>query len=60
MIKTIEYETSRIEDVIVDIADEIKNGWNVYNIYPLAYHLSCSTAPKMEFRVTLRKEIKYE
>lgn len=56
MIKTVEYETNRIEDMIVDIADEIKNGWNVYNIYPLEYCLSCGAVPKMEFRVTLSKE----
>lgn len=57
MIKEIRYEANRIEDVIVDIADQIKNGWNVYSIYPLEYHLSCcGMAPKMEFKVTLSKE----
>lgn len=60
MLKTIEYETNRIEDIIIDLADEIKNGWDVYSLYPLEYRLCCGIAPKIEFKAMLRKEIKYE
>ena len=29
MRKKIEYEINKIEDVVVDLADEVKNGWKI-------------------------------
>ena len=58
MLKEIKYETNKIEDVLVDLADEIKNGWKICSLRPLEFCISLN--PTMEFEVRLRKEIKYE
>lgn len=60
MRKEIKYETNKIEDVFIDLADEIKNGWRICCFHPSEFHITLDPNPKMEFEVGLCKEIKYE
>ena len=56
MLKKIEYECNNIEEVIVDLADEIKNGWRVCGfIYPNV-SIGCFGEKDITFEITLRKE----
>ena len=56
MIKKMEYECKRIEDVVLDLADEIKNGWRIYRIGPWEMHWGCVGETDMTVEVTLRKD----
>ena len=56
MLKKIEYEVRRIEDVIVDLADEIKNGWSIYSYRYPDISFSHYGETNMTVEVTLSKE----
>lgn len=56
MLKEIKYETKDINDVVLDLAEEIKLGWKLYSFgWP---NVECSVAcnPNITVEVTLRKE----
>lgn len=59
MIKEIKYETHNIEDVILDLADEIKNGWKLYSFGWPCVEMSCSSNPDITVEVALSKEVNY-
>jgi hypothetical protein len=56
MLKKIEYEVCKMEDVIVDLSNEIKNGWIIYSIGCQEMHFGCYGEMNMTFEITLRKE----
>ena len=56
MQKEIKYETNKIEEVFIDIADEIKNGWKICAFHPSEFCITLDPNPKMEFEVRLYKE----
>lgn len=56
MLKKIEYESSNVEEVIVDLADEIKNGWRICSFSYPNVHIGCVGEMDMTFEITLRKE----
>ena len=56
MIKKMEYECKRIEDVVLDLADEIQNGWRIYSIGPYTTHCGYVGEIDMTIEVTLRKD----
>jgi hypothetical protein len=56
MLKTIKYETKDINDVVLDLADEIKNGWKLYSFGWPNVEISCRCNPDIAVEVTLRKE----
>ena len=55
MLKEIKYENSNIEEIILDLADEIKLGWKLHRVgYPnVEFSLCCN--PKTTVEVTLTK-----
>ena len=57
MLKEMKYSNCRIEDVILDLACEIKNGWSIYGFKYPEFTLSCCTKYEMTFEVTLKREI---
>ena len=56
MLKNIKYETNKIEDVLIDLADEIKNGWKICCFHPSEFHITLDPNPKMKFEVRLYKD----
>lgn len=56
MIKNIEYECKSIEDVVIDLADEIKNGWRIYRIGPYEMRFGCIGETDITVEVALRKD----
>lgn len=56
MLKKIEYEARKIEDVVIDLADEIKNGWRVCSFSYPNVHIGCVGEMDMTVEITLRKE----
>lgn len=56
MIKTINYEVSKIEDIILDLADEVKNGWKICSLGPTEISISVCTRVDMVAEVVLRKD----
>ena len=56
MLKKIKYETHKIEDVILDLADEIKNGWKIHSFGWPCVEMSCCQNPDIAVEVTLKKE----
>lgn len=57
MLKKIEYEACNMEDVVLDLANEIKNDWRIYSIGCQEMHFGCYGKMKMTFEITLSKEI---
>ena len=56
MLKKIEYETKDINEVVLDLAEEIKLGWRLHSFrYPNVEHSVCCH-PKITVEVTLNKE----
>ena len=57
MLKNIKYETKDINNVVLDLAEEIKQGWKLYSFGWL--HVECSMAlkPDITVEVTLSKEV---
>ena len=56
MLKNIKYETHKMEDVIIDLADEIKNGWKLYGFTMPCVECSLSFKPDITIEITLKKE----
>lgn len=56
MRKTIKYETKKIEDVVLDLADEIKNGWRIHSFGYPNIEMSICCNPDITVEVTLSKE----
>ena len=53
MLKNIKYETKDINDVVLDLADEIKLGWKLYSFcYPYVEASLCCK-PEITVEVTL-------
>lgn len=59
MIKNIKYETKDINEVVLDLADEIKNGWKLYRFGYPNIEMSVCCNPDITVEVTLRKEAQY-
>ena len=58
MLKKIEYESRNVEEVIVDLADEIKNGWSIYTFGVPRFESSYGLSPNFIVEVALTKEFK--
>ena len=58
MLKEIKYETKDMNKVVLDIADEIKNGWSIYNFGIPRFESSYGLSPNFIVEVTLSKEFK--
>lgn len=56
MLKKIEYETKDLNEVFIDIADEIKNGWKLYSFGMPNFEYSLSCNPKITMEVSFSKE----
>lgn len=56
MLKEIKYETKKFEDVVLDLADEIKNGWNIVGFRYPEISFSVCTESNITIEITLRKE----
>jgi hypothetical protein len=56
MLKTIKYETKDINDVVLDLADEIKNGWKLYSFGWPSIETSLCAHSNITVEVALRKE----
>ena len=56
MLKKIEYETKDINEVVLDLAEEIKLGWKLHSFgWPnIEYSMCCH--PKITVEVTLNQE----
>lgn len=53
MLKNIKYETKDINDVVLDLAEEIKLGWRLYSFsWPYVEH-SMGIKPDITVEVTL-------
>lgn len=59
MLKVIKYEGSNIEDMILDLADEIKLGWKVHSFgYPdIEFTYRCNPKTTVEVALTKRDGI---
>ena len=56
MLKQIKYETKDINEVVLDLAEEIKLGWKLYSFgWPNIEHLVCCN-PNITIEITLSKE----
>lgn len=58
MIKNIKYETKDINEVVLDLAEEIKNGWKLYSFGWPNVETSCCSHPNITVEVALSKEFK--
>ncbi len=62
MLKNIKYETNDVNEIFIDIAEEIKNGWKLYSFsMPCIEHsLICrpglSCRPEIAMEVSFSKE----
>ena len=56
MLKEIKYETTDINKVVLDLADEIKNGWKLYSFGWPCMEMSCCARPDITVEVKLSKE----
>lgn len=56
MLKEIKYETKDINDVVLDLAEEIKLGWRLYSCSMPYVECSLSYKPEITVEVTLSKE----
>ena len=55
MLKKIEYEAKNIEEVILDLADEIKNGWKIHTCGMMHMDFSAYGEANMSVEVTMCK-----
>lgn len=58
MLKEIKYETKNMDKVVLDIADEIKNGWSIYSFGSPRFESSYGLDPHFIVEVALTKEFK--
>lgn len=58
MLKEIKYETKNMDKVVLDIADEIKNGWSIYSFGVPRFESSYGLNPNFIIEVALIKEFK--
>ena len=56
MLKNIKYETKDINDVVLDLAEEIKLGWRLYSFGWPNVEASLCSKPNITVEVTLSKE----
>lgn len=56
MLKEIKYETKDINDVVLDLAEEIKLGWKLCGFGWPSVECSLAFNPNITVEVTLRKE----
>lgn len=56
MRKEIKYETKDINDVVLDLAEEIKLGWRLYSVGFPSVECSMCAKPDITVEVTLTKE----
>lgn len=55
MLKKIEYEAKNIEEVILDLADEIKNDWKIHSWRMMHMDFSAFGEANMTVEVTMCK-----
>ena len=58
MLKEIKYQTKNMDKVVLDIADEIKNGWSIYTFGAPRFESSYGLSPNFIVEVALTKEFK--
>lgn len=56
MLKNIKYETKDINEVVLDLAEEIKMGWRLYRVGSPCVEMSLCCKPDITVEVTLYKE----
>lgn len=56
MIKNIKYETKDINEIVLDLAEEIKLGWKLYSFGWANVEMTCRCNPDITVEVTLKKE----
>ncbi len=56
MLKNIKYETKDINEVVLDLAEEIKLGWKLYRISTPCIESSLCCRPEITVELTLTKE----
>ena len=54
MLKKIKYETKDINEVVLDLAEEIKLGWKLYSFGPACIESSLCCKPEIIVEVTLK------
>ena len=59
MIKKIKYETKDINEVVLDLAEEIKLGWQLYSFGWPNIEMSWRSNPDITVEVALSKEVNY-
>ena len=60
MLKNIKYETKDINEVVLDLAEEIKLGWKLYNVGCPCVETSLCYRPEITVEVTLKKEFQHD
>lgn len=60
MLKNIEYETKDINEVVLDLAEEIKLGWKLCGFEWPSVKMAYSCYPDITLKVTFKKEDKNE
>ena len=53
MIKNIKYETKDINEVVLDLAEEIKLGWRLYSVCTPCIETTLSYKPEITVEVAL-------
>ena len=53
MLKNIKYETKDINEVVLDLAEEIKMGWKLYSVSTTHIEMSLCCRPEITVEVTL-------
>ena len=56
MLKNIKYETNDVNEIFIDIAEEIKNGWKLYSFSMPCIEHSLSCRPEIMMEVSFSKE----
>ena len=56
MLKEIKYETKDVNEIFVDIAEEIKNGWKLYSFSMPCVESSLCCKPEITMEVSFSKE----
>lgn len=56
MLKKIKYETKDINEVVLDLAEEIKLGWKLYSFGWPNVEMTFRCNPDITVEVTLKKE----
>ena len=55
MLKEVKYETHDVNEIFIDIADEIKNGWKLHSFGTLNFEPSFSCKPNITMEVVFNK-----